>query len=254
MSPGEYNVSAFVKAAGYGQFSSYGSEKVSVLRRDAADVKIQTLPGQSLKIAAILEGDPPSEPLHIGGLVNLESITTGTNVTQAKLLGLPTESVLDSIAPDDYAMRYGFTAQSVYVKDITYNGLSIIHQPLHIGVGGPSTVLRMVISRDGATVSCAVSDRDGKVLPDVNVLVFPSNLQSIAMLPDVWQIGSTDLNGRFTSRTLPPGKYTVVATLSPVEGTPETVMRVWNSRRKGTEVEVGPNGSASVSLSPISFD
>jgi hypothetical protein len=65
--------------------------------------------------------------------------------------------------------------------------------------------------------------------------------------------GITDAAGLCTSATLPPGKYTVLATPDALDRTAANIDKLWSARGKGTEVELGPNGSNQVSLAPITL-
>jgi hypothetical protein len=62
--------------------------------------------------------------------------------------------------------------------------------------------------------------------------------------------GQTNQMGQYTSQTLPPGKYYVVATEESVDPTPESMSRLWRSRNRYQEVELPPAGSAQVKLEP----
>jgi hypothetical protein len=62
--------------------------------------------------------------------------------------------------------------------------------------------------------------------------------------------GQTNQAGQFTSQTVPPGKYYVVATEETVDATPESIGRLWRSRIRYKEVDLPPAGSAQVKLEP----
>jgi len=55
------------------------------------------------------------------------------------------------------------------------------------------------------------------------------------------------------SGTLPPGKYTVFATIESFDLTAAHIDSLWSARSKGTEVDLVPKGSAQVSLAPITI-
>jgi hypothetical protein len=114
--------------------------------------------------------------------------------------------------------------------------------------------LRVVVARDGATLSARVQDKDGNPLPDVKVLVAPASITSEAMLQAALVTGQTDQSGQYKSHSLRPGKYLVLATSDRVEPTTESIDRFWRSRNRFQEVELAPGGSAEVKLTPVSLE
>jgi hypothetical protein len=64
------------------------------------------------------------------------------------------------------------------------------------------------------------------------------------------QQGETDQAGQCTTPTLAPGKYYIVAIDRPIDRSPETIGRLWRSRKRYREVDLPPAGSAQVRLEP----
>jgi hypothetical protein len=62
--------------------------------------------------------------------------------------------------------------------------------------------------------------------------------------------GQTNQLGQYTTQTLPPVKYYVVATEESVYPTPESIGRLWRGRDRYPEVDLPPAGSAQVRLEP----
>jgi hypothetical protein len=82
------------------------------------------------------------------------------------------------------------------------------------------------------------------------VLVIPGEVRSEGELAARLVQGGTNQMGQYTSQTLPPGKYYVVATDETVDPTPESIGRLWKSSNRYREVDPPPGGSARVKLEP----
>ena len=80
-----------------------------------------------------------------------------------------------------------------------------------------------------------------------------STISSEAMLAAL-VIGQTGQAGQYTSHTLAPGKYYVVASGDSFDATPDSIGRLWRSRNRFKEVELEPRGRAQVSLEPARID
>jgi hypothetical protein len=53
---------------------------------------------------------------------------------------------------------------------------------------------------------------------------------------------------------LAPGKYLVLATVAPVDATPESIGKLLRSRSHAQEVEIAANGTAQVTLLPVTLE
>lgn len=106
------------------------------------------------------------------------------------------------------------------------------------------------MAHDGATLNVQVNDKDGNPGVDLRVLVIPGEVRSEGELQARLVQGQTNQAGQYTTQTLPPGKYYVVATQETVDPTPESIGRLWKSRNRYQEVDLPPAGSAQVKLEP----
>ncbi|HJZ83100.1 MAG TPA: hypothetical protein VKD91_22220, partial [Pyrinomonadaceae bacterium] len=94
----------------------------------------------------------------------------------------------------DYAVRATMNIPRLYVKDVHYDGHSILYQPLRVGETA-GTGMQIVIARDGATISARVTNKDGQPLPDISVLMIPADVSSPAMVQAAMAAGATDQAG-----------------------------------------------------------
>jgi protocatechuate 3,4-dioxygenase beta subunit len=111
----------------------------------------------------------------------------------------------------------------------------------------------VVLARDGATVSARVTDKDGAPVRDIPVLLLPVDAATPAVVQAAMVTGATDQQGQYTSQTIAPGKYYVVATDSRIDATPECIDRLWRSRNKFTETSIAPNAATQLTLTPVTL-
>jgi hypothetical protein len=157
---------------------------------------------------------------------------------------------VDGIFPDEYVVDARFNAPGVYVKDVTFSDRSVRYEALRPAAAMNGSGLRVVMAHDGGTVSVQVSDKDGNPAADLFVLTIPAEVRSEAELAARIQQGESDQAGQYTTPTLAPGKYYVVAVDRPVDRSPETIGRLWKARNRYQEVDLPANGSAQVKIEP----
>ena len=142
-----------------------------------------------------------------------------------------------------------------YVKDVTYGGESVLHQPLRLGNAPLNSRLGIVVGRDGAVISAQVNHADGKPVIDAYFYALPAAADSEAALAETMAWGQTDRVGQFTTATLPPGKYYVLALRTGVGLSAFGIGRLWAARLSpGTEVELGHGGLRQVRLTPVELE
>jgi hypothetical protein len=63
--------------------------------------------------------------------------------------------------------------------------------------------------------------------------------------------GKTDQTGRWSSGTIGPGKYVVLATMETINRSPETISKIWKARTRGETVELTMGGKPTVKVEPV---
>lgn len=142
-------------------------------------------------------------------------------------------------------------AANVYVKDVTYGDHSVLREPFRPGSAAGDQRLRIILAHDGGKVKASVEDREGKKLADQFVMVLPKEIRGEAELADTAVSGQTDQNGAWTSATIAPGKYYVLASRTPFDRTPETIALLWGARDKGKEIEIAPGATVEAATSLV---
>jgi hypothetical protein len=138
--------------------------------------------------------------------------------------------------------------RGLYVKDVTYGGRSVRYEPLRYGNAGQGFSLRVVVARDGGMITAQVADKAGNPIADAHVVLFPLDAGSEGLVASRMATGQTDQLGTYTSKTLEPGTYYVMASEEQFDASVESVGKLWRSRTSLQKVELAPNGSARVNL------
>ena len=123
---------------------------------------------------------------------------------------VPGQFSFNHVYQDEYAVKVSDLPTGAYVKDITYNGRSILYDAFRAGRESGQSSLRIVLARNGGSVTVRMADKDDNPLPDVTVVVWPEISRSDGVLASTMVVGQTDQNGEWSSSILAPGKYFVI--------------------------------------------
>lgn len=230
----------------------YGSMEVTVSDRDIDGLVVAALPGKPVEGEVVWEGQPPATAPDGKLSVSLSPMFRAPfmNESSSVRADIPGGFTMPAVLPDEYEVRTGIFASGVYVKDVTFGGRSVLYAPVRVGAAMGGTALRVILAHDGATISVQVADKDGNPGAGLGVLLIPADVASEGVLAARLVKGQTNQFGQYTSQTVPPGKYYVVATDEPVDSTPERIGRLWRVRNRFKEVDAPPSGSAQVQLEP----
>ena len=253
LAPGPYRLAGYEDG---GPEANRGLLQFDLVDRDVHNLNLTIGQGATLGGEVLWDGAAPEGPSTIRlslSLTPLMRSSIGMERANARM-EIPGSFSIPHLLPSDYALRPFLNAPGLYIKDIAYAGRSILYEPLRLGSAIGNAGLRVVVARDGATLSARVQDKDGNPLPDVKVLVAPASIASEAMLQAALVTGQTDQSGQYKSHSLRPGKYLVLATSDRVEPTTESIDRFWRSRNRFQEVELAPAGSAEIKLTPVSLE
>src|ERR1041384_8062614 len=117
---------------------------------------------------------------------------------------------------DDFAIRVTGIPPGSYIKQMTYGSHNLLLEPLHPGSAIGNAGMRVVLARDGGTVTVRATTKDGAPAGDAQIVIFPASAVTEAALAESLQSGQTDQRGQWTSGTLAPGKYYALALTAPV--------------------------------------
>ena len=255
--PGTYRLTVLQRAPNRNQQPpNYATANILVVDRDLRNLKLTAAPALPLAGEVIWDGTPPATPvtdkLSISLRPLLRSYYGGEN--NSVHAGIPGTFSFPGVLMDDYTVWPFLHVPGLYVKDVAYNGRSILNEPLRIGSAMGDASLRVTVARDGATINATVADKDGNPLSDMTVVAIDASVSSEGMLAARLVPGKTDQAGQYTRQSLPPGKYYVMASSDSLDVTPESIGKLWRARNRFTEVELTPFGKIQVTLKPIRLD
>jgi hypothetical protein len=236
-------------SGGFFATSHFASTIVTIGDHDVSGIHL-ALRGKIPVAGEIVFDGPPPDPPPTSKLTILVEAITRTERGDVRT-DMPSEFSFDGgLLSDDYGLDVRGIPPAFYLKDVSYGGHSILYQPIPVGRAQGDGGLRIVLARDGGRITARVTDKDGNPVPDCGVAVLPADAASEAVLAASMKTGRTDQSGTWTSTAVPPGKYSVVATLDPINRSPECIGKLWKARLAAAEVSLAPQGKSSLRLSP----
>jgi protocatechuate 3,4-dioxygenase beta subunit len=257
--PGEYKFTAFSGDRNEPDF--FGTTLFTITDSDVRNFSITPQPRLPLTGQVVWVGTPPDKPVvsQVGVLLTPLDRTVG-DFTNFGRSSVPGEFSVKSgrggdLLMDEYSVRIPTLPGGLYVKDITYGNTSVVRGPLRLGSAVTGAELRVIIGQDGGFLRVKVADKDGKAVPDANVILMPREAGSEADLAAMRIAGQTDQNGEYSSAALAPGRYYVLATSAAVtDGSPESLGKLLAARSKAKEVDVGAGVAVQLTLEPTTLN
>jgi hypothetical protein len=247
--PGDYELSVMKwPASGRGAPELFDSTTLMIADRDLVNVRLAARPGSPVAGEVAWEGAAPEKPVEAVITMDLRSMTRTVYPTGKS--SLPGQFSFPGLLQDEYSIQTRGLPDGLYVKDVTYGGQSVLGKALRVGSAMGDAGLRVVVARDGGSVSARVTDKDGKPVGDCSVMLLPAGASSEAALATAMQSGQTDQNGAWTSSTLAPGRYFALASYASIDRSPETIGKLWRARSRAKEIALEPNMTAQVTLEP----
>jgi hypothetical protein len=245
---GDYQLSVVQWPASPGPPELFDSATVTIADRDLVNLRLAARPGVPVAGEVAWDGTAPEKPVEAVFRMNLQSMTR-TIYSTAKS-SVPGQFSFPGLVLDEYSTQTRGLPDGLYVKDITYGGESVLGKALRVGSAIGDAGLRVVVARDGGSVSAGVTDKDGKPVGNCYVILLPAGAGSEAASAEAMQSGQTDQNGAWTSGTLAPGKYFALATYALIDKSPEVIGKLWRARTRAQEINLGPGTTAQVTLEP----
>jgi protocatechuate 3,4-dioxygenase beta subunit len=129
---------------------------------------------------------------------------------------------LNGLGDGSYALQAYAGEPDWYVKSAHLGNEDVLEKGIHVENGAAAGNLEIVISSDGAQLEGTVTDNDqNQPLAGVQVRIRPDPATEYNRFP--WHQASTDQNGHYVIKDVPPGKYKVVAKIpAPGGGAPSS--------------------------------
>ena len=240
---------------------SIAAVDVTITNKDVRDLVVAAIPPSTVS-AELVWDKPPVEAASPS--IRVRTYPSPVGVNPSLTLPVPGTFSLSVVAGSSYITAISGLDSHSYVKDVTYDGSSILHQPF-VPHGGDAK-LRITIGSDAGSITATVLAANGQLAAGSAVLIVPVSARTEPDVAAAFLAGITNENGIYSVGGLPPGKYDVFAAnnLPPtrvdrdgmllITRTPDAIGRILRTRARGKQVEVGSGGAASVSLTPIRMD
>jgi len=215
--PGLYNLATFIS-------NMDAAVTVDVRNRDVENAILSLSPGFPLPTRVTMEGAAPGVPLPNGltMLIGSSPPTQGTSPNQPVdpkgSFSIPNVGTDDTrvyvlpmlSTPVMAALNIPDQLQGVYVKSAKLGGVDVLNTGFHFA-GEPDKVLEIVIAKNAGSLVGRVEDDRKQPASGVFVTLIPDIPTARLYRTDMYKTTSTDAEGRFEIKGLPPGDYKVFA-------------------------------------------
>jgi len=215
--PGLYNLATFIS-------NMDAATTVDVRSRDVENVTLSLTPGFPLPTRVTMEGaaagadlpggmtmligsspptqgTSPNQPVDPKGSFSIPNV--GTDDTRVYVLPMLTTPV----APP---LNIPESLQGVYVKSAKLGGVDVLNTGFRFS-GEPDKTLEIVLAKNASSLTGRVEDERNQPVAAVFVTLIPDIPTARLYRTDMYKTTSTDTDGRFTIKGLPPGDYKIFA-------------------------------------------
>lgn len=266
--PGDYQLAASSTEGARSQ-RVYANAEVAVTSRDVHDVKLLARsPGV---MSGDVSWDPPPRANAAGARISVylnkrfgggqyaDEAQPPSSVAGAMSIGgrlwVPGPFALEGIPleVDDYELEVGNLPAGCYAKEASYGGVRV-HGQLRLTRAVFEGRMRLVLACDGGSLTARVTDHDGNAVSQAHLYLMPAGAASEAAVSDVIRRGDVEKGWSSIRGPIVPGKYLAIACQLELDGTVETLQKLWQARSLAKEVEVGPNAVAQVILELVELN
>lgn len=175
LAPGEYQITV------HSAFESdmpalFGITPVAITDHDVRNVTVTPRPAVSVPGEVLWDGPQPDSPVSDTLQIRLNAMARGIFMgenSSAKAT-IPGTFSIARVLVDEYNVRVTGVPADAYIKDILYAGRSLRTEPLRAGTAIGNASLKIILARDGATLSAKVADREGNPVADSHVVLLPA--------------------------------------------------------------------------------
>ena len=215
--PGVYNLATFIS-------NMDAATTVDVRNRDVENVTLTLVPGYPLPTRITMEGAPAGAPLPGGMtmLIGSSPPTQGTSPNQpvdpSGSFSIPNVGTDDTrvyvlpmlTTPVGPPLNIPDSLQGVYVKSAKFGGVDVLNTGFRFA-GEPDKALEIVLAKNAGSLTGRVEDESKQPVGGVFVVLVPNMTGARLYRTDMYRVTSSDAEGRFEVKGLPPGDYKVFA-------------------------------------------
>jgi protocatechuate 3,4-dioxygenase beta subunit len=221
------------------------------VNRDITDLRIVVSIGVPLSGEVIVNGtaNPPIKPESIRLILrNLDTMPASFS----SLIGaIPVDATGKFATPGVPEARYTFQItglpSSAYVADIRQGGTSVMDNGFVMDAS--ASPVQVVIESAGATLQGVVQNAEGKPAAAATVVLIPPPARRQNSL--LYRNATTDEDGKFTLRGIPPGPYTIFAWESVLPTAWQNAEFIMKYEGRGHTLSVSANAVSEVPLNSI---
>jgi hypothetical protein len=243
VAPGEYLIRAFENADG-DPFKNSAQLSVSVVASDVENLVLAF--GQGMSILARLALDNGSSISSLDRQIRVLLSSSNSVFVNPPAVKPDGTAVIENIVPGDYRLSVLGLPPGVYIKSAVLDQVDVLQSGLSISgpVGAP---LDVVISPNSGEIDGVIVNRDNKPVSGIQAVLIPDQRNR----RDLYKRESSDQNGHFTMKGVPPAGYRLFAweDLEPFAYNDPEILRRYE--QAGTEVKVSESSKATLEVKMI---
>jgi len=192
-----------------GSLSEYASVPVDVIDSDVEGVTLATRPSVDLTVRVVFEPEPPSLPSSFG-LVELSNRELGLMTSEAWLTPDSTVVLKDAAGPIMIRPLWADRRQDWFLKGVFLGTRDITDTPTEFTPADTARV-RVVMTRQAATITGTVTDEGGRSPQDWRVIMFPEERGEWIEQSSGIFTASPDKDGAYKITGVRAGRYRIAA-------------------------------------------
>lgn len=242
--PGQFRIAALRRAGATPEI--FGAASVTIGKEDVHNVRVMAAPPATIAAEVVWDGTAPDAASKAQFTLNIQAVTNDSMPAagQRPRYSVPGTFSFPALRDVEYLLQPNLgplaAFPNAYIKDITYGPSSILFGMFRAAEG----TLRVTIGNDGGFIKATAP-------PGAQILILPATATNEALLAAAMVSGQADNTGSYTSRSLAPGKYRLLATDGLIDRTPECIARILRARTHAQDVEISPNATAAVTLTQV---
>jgi hypothetical protein len=217
------------------------SKHIEVYDRDVNNIGLVLSPGIPISGRIALD---TGAPLNLGkARPGLNSVDPYLDSFAGPTFQSDGQFIINSVQQGEYTFDVAGIPEDLYIKSERSGQTNLVGVTLGIGAGSPAP-FDILLGTDGGRVIGTVADASGKPFAGAQVVLAPKGDRRNR--PDQFRVSSSDEDGAFDLRGIPPGDYQIFA-FEDIED------RAWlNSEfmgaTMGTDVTIVPNTRGTIQL------